>query len=234
LHCIPIVVAAGLVLAGCAASTQGARVANPGSPDGQTTVMDTPAAGLDRPGTRLTIRNPDPAKWQAANRQSNQQNRAVTTVWLCRPLACAGPNALVAIQTSPSPTRSPNRTALERVAKLIPAQAKAQDLVMDAASDGDERLTPLSSKITQVRDYPAILTEMKRTSRGKVNFIYRGDLFIGLFVVRIVAASSDRKEAQQNFTSFVSAFDVLDQPPPAPGEPAAVALDAPPPPQPRQ
>jgi hypothetical protein len=192
--------------------------------------MGTPGGTLDRPGTRLTIRNPDPARWMPTNRQTNQQTRTQTTIWMCRPLACAGNNAAVAIQTSPSPTRSPNRAALERVAKLIPAQAKAQDVMMEAASDGDERLTALSSKVTQVRDYPAILTELKRTSRGKVRYVYRGDLFVGLFVVRIVSASTAREEAQQNFSSFVAAFEVLDQPPPAPGEPAAVALDSQPPP----
>ena len=187
------------------------------SADPQTTVMDAPGA-LDRPGTRLTIRNPDAAKWMPANRQTNPQNRTETTTWVCRPLACAGKSAAVAIQTSPSPTRSPNKTALERVAKLIPAQAKAQDIMMEAASDGDERLTPLTSKVTQVRDYPAILTEMKRTSRGKVNYIYRGDLFIGLFVVRVIAASTERNEAQKNFSAFVSAFEVIDRPPGPPAE----------------
>jgi len=225
------IAAAGLAVAGCAAPGAGVstRVA---ATDPQTTILDTPGAPLDRPGTRLTVRNPDASQWMPANRQANQQNRTVTTTWVCRPLACAGKNAAVAIQTSPSPTRSPNKAALERVAKLIPAQAKAQDIMMDAASDGDERLTPLTSKVTQVRDYPAILTEMKRTSRGRVNYIYRGDLFIGLFVVRVVAASSERAEAQKNFTAFVSAFEVIDQPPGPPAEPAPVALDSPPPPPP--
>ena len=222
---------AGLAVAGCAAPGAGVTT-KVASADPQTTVIDTPGAPLDRPGTRLTVRNPDASQWMPANRQANQQNRTVTTTWVCRPLACAGKNAAVAIQTSPSPTRSPNKAALERVAKLIPAQAKAQDIMMDAASDGDERLTPVTSKVTQVRDYPAILTEMKRTSRGRVNYIYRGDLFIGLFVVRVVAASSERAEAQKNFAAFVSAFEVIDQPPGPPAEPAPVALDSPPPPQP--
>jgi hypothetical protein len=227
LHCIRwlAVATASLALIGCTTSGTTTRVASSPRDDAQTTVMDTPGS-LDRPGTRLTIRNPDPAKWMPINRQTNQQNRSMTTVWTCRPLACAGKNVAVAIQTSPSPTRSPNRTALERVAKLLPAQAKAQDVMMEAASDGDERLTSLASKVTQVRDYPAILTELKRTSRGKVSYIYRGDLFIGLFVVRIISASSERDEAQRSFSAFVTAFEVIDRPPDAPAEPAAVALDS--------
>lgn len=223
-----VIAAAGFAVAGCAAPG-GSVSTRAVSADPQSTSMDT-GLPLDRPGTRLTIRNPDASQWMPSNRQTNQQNRTTTTIWVCRPLACAGKSAAVAIQTSPSPTRSPNKAALERVAKLIPAQAKAQDIMMDAASDGDERLTPLASKVTQVRDYPAILTEMKRSSRGKVNYIYRGDLFIGLFVVRVIAVSSERPEAQKNFAAFVSAFDVIDQPPGPPAEPTPVALDSPPPP----
>ena len=216
----------GLALAGCTTSgTAPYTTTSRAALESHTTVMDAPT-GLDRPGTRLTIRNPDPAKWMPASRQPAPQNRTVTTVFLCRPLACAASDAGVAIQASPSPTRSPNKVALERVAKLIPAQAKAQDIMMDAASDGDERLTSIASKVTQVRDYPAILTEMKRTSRGKVKYIYRGDLFIGVLVVRVVAVSTERGEAQKNFSAFVTAFEVIDQPPPTPGEPAAVALDS--------
>jgi len=229
LRCIDwlLITAAGFLLAGCAASGTPSNTSRVATGDPTTTVMDVAGAPLDRPGTRLTIQNPDPAKWAAGNRQTNQQSRTVTTIWVCRPLACAGKNAGVGIQTSPSPTRSPNRTALERIAKLIPAQAKAQDVMMDAASEGDERLVSLASKVTKVRDYPAILSEMKRTSRGKVSYIYRGDLFIGWFVVRVISGSSDRAEAQQNFSSFVAAFEVLDVPPAAPTEPNAVALDTP-------
>lgn len=161
----------------------------------------------------------------AGKAQSNQQTKTITTFWLCRPLACAGKDALVAIQTSRSPTRTPNKVALERVAKLIPAQVKAQDIMMDAASEGDERLTVLASKATQVRDYPAILTEIKRTSRSKVKCVYRGDLFIGFLVVRVVAVSTERDEAQKTFSTFVAAFEVIDTPP-AESESAAVALDS--------
>ena len=115
MHCIRwlAVATASLALIGCTTSGTTTRVASSPRDDAQTTVMDTPGS-LDRPGTRLTIRNPDPAKWMPINRQANQQNRSMTTVWTCRPLACAGKNVAVAIQTSPSPTRSPNRTALER------------------------------------------------------------------------------------------------------------------------
>ena len=84
---------------------------------------------------------------------------------------------------------------------------------MDAASEGDERVTSLWTKVTDVRSYPAILTESKRVSRSKITYGYRGDLFVGLVIVRVVSASTDREEAKANFETFIAAMEILDVPP---------------------
>lgn len=170
----------------------------------------------ERPGTRVTVRNPDSGKWLVARTPASQarpSNPQVTQqVWVCRHLACSG-SAMVGVQTEPSPTRHPDRQALERMAKFMPAQAKAQDIMMEAASDGEERMTPLSSKVTEFRGYPAILAESKRTSKGKVNYITRGELFIGVVLVRVVSVAPDRAEATRHFQGFVAALEILDVPP---------------------
>src|SRR6185436_1952004 len=125
----------------------------------------------------------------------------------------------------------PDRTALEKMAKFMPAQARAQDAMMEVASDGEDRITPLSSKVTEVRGYPAILSETKRTSRGKVRYNLRGDLFVGTMMVRVLVMAPDLKSARQHFDSFVAALDIVDVPPGSdPGAPPAgapVALESP-------
>jgi hypothetical protein len=196
-------VAAGLALAGCA-GTGGLNGALPTA---------------QRPGTSVTLRNPDPDKWVVARLPTNAQqpqqrpnNGQISSVWVCRQLACPG-ETMVGIGTGPSPTRHPDRTALEKMAKFMPAQARAQDAMMEVASDGEDRITPLSSKVTEVRSYPAILSETKRMSRGKVRYNLRGDLFVGTMMVRVLVMAPDLKSAKQHFDSFVDALDIVDVPP---------------------
>ena len=101
---------------------------------------------------------------------------------------------------------------------------------MEAASEGDERVTPISSRVTEVRGYPAIVAESKRTSRGKHSYVYRGDLFVGTLLVRLVSSAPDRDEAKRHFDSFATAMEISDVEPSAPPAPAEastgpVALD---------
>jgi hypothetical protein len=219
-------VLAGLLLAGC------------GTHGGMTAAGLNAAPTPERPGTRIVYRNPDPEKWRplraarqmapaAAGRPAQVQK--MMTLWACKPLACAG-ETVVGTESSPSPTRNPDRSALEKIAKLIPAEAKARDIMMEAASDGDERLTTLGTKIAEMRGYPAILTETKRTSRGKPRYLYRGDLFVGMFIVKVTAVSVDRAEAKRSFEAFVTALQIDDVAPGAapPPEAEPVAYESPP------
>jgi hypothetical protein len=150
-------------------------------------------------------------------------------MWVCRPLACASGQAAVGAQNSPSPTRHPDRKALEKAAKLLSVQTRAQDMMAEAASEGDERITALSSRVTDVRGYPAIIAESKRTSRGKASYVMRGELFIGLFRVRLISTSTDRAEAKRNFDEFTEAMEIIDVEPgqqeSAPEPPPPSALD---------
>jgi len=202
-------IAAALALAGCTST-------------GQLAVGDPT---LDKPGTRITLRNPNNQKWMAVQ-QAGQPRPTNARMWVCRPLACASGQAVVAAQNSLSPTRHPDRKALEKAAKLLAVQTRAQDIMAEAASEGDERITALSSRVTDVRGYPAIIAESKRTSRGKVSFVVRGELFIGLFRVQLVSASSDRADAKRYFDEFVAAMEIVDV---EPGQPGATP-EAPPPP----
>ena len=223
------VASVSLALAGCLATGQG----TPGSSD-----SSAPGKfGVDKPGTTVKVNIPDFNKWflqqsgqtPPPNPQAPQQAGAKTLIYACKPMACAG-TALVGVQMSPSPTRNPDRKALEKAAKLLPTQAKAQDLVADAASEGDIRITSLSSKVAELRGYPAIIGETKRTTRGKAAFTVRGDMFVGSILVKVISQSTDRQEAKRNFDSFVAVLEIKDMEAPTstPAQEAApVALDNP-------
>src|SRR5262249_25633256 len=135
-------------------------------------------------------------------------------IWACKPLACSAERSVVAGTFGKSPTRNPDKEALARAAKLLAVQTRAQDMVMDAASEGDERITPLASGVTEVRGYRAITAESKKTyGRGnKTDYIYRGDIFVGLTMVRLTSISSARAEAKRHFDEFAQAMEIIDVP----------------------
>lgn len=178
------------------------------------------AISADRPGTSVKVNNPNAGKWTTVRLTRQPPN---VSLYGCKPLACAG-SASVVVQLARASTRNPDRTALEKAAKLLPAQARAQDVLMEAASEGDERQVSLSSKVTEMRGYPAIVAENKRTSRGKASFIMRGELFIGEALVKISSQSTTRDEAKRNFDEFVAVLEIVDFPPNVPGAPPAEAV----------
>jgi hypothetical protein len=210
------------MLGGCLATSQNASL--------------TGTPGIDKPGTTVKVNNPDFNKWvlrRAGQTPVDPRSPLVAstkmTIWTCRPLACSG-NAVVGIVMAQSPTRHPDRVALEKAAKLLSTQAKAQDLVADAASEGDIRITPLSSKVMDLRGYPAIVAESKRTTRGKASYTIRSDIFVGSALVKLTAISYDRQEAKRSFDAFLASIEINDMespaPPPAPSA-DPVALDGP-------
>jgi hypothetical protein len=218
---ISLLILASILLVGCNTA-------------GQTGGLGAALAAPSQDRTSVRIQNPNPSKWTAV-RLTNQPRTNNELGWLCKPLACAG-KAYVVAQLAQSPTRHPDRKALEKAAKLLATQTKAQDMMMEAVSEGDERVTPVSSRVTEIRGYPAILAESKRTSNGKQSYVLRGHLFVGQALVRLVSASTDREEAKRHFDSFVTAMEITDvtpsAPPPAQAPSAPVALDEATPPAP--
>jgi len=173
-----------------------------------------PGQAVSQSGTQVKVTNPNPTRWVVVPTPARYRVLGIK-IFACRPLACAG-SATVVFGSHRSPTREPDRHALEKAAKLLPTQAKARDLVMDAASEGEERLTSLSSKVTKIRGYPAIVAETKRTSHRKVTYIYQGHLFIGDRLVKMGAISTRRDEAKHNFNEFVAVLSITDYLPSGP------------------
>ena len=61
------------------------------------------------------------------------------------------------------------------------------------------------------------MAESKKIYRGKTDFYYRSDVFVGNTMVRLVSVSSVRGEAKRHFDEFVAVMDIIDVEPPAPG-----------------
>lgn len=190
-----VVVAAGLALAGCA---------------GQLAAWQGPPTS-ERPGTQITLRNPDTTKWQPVV-PPGPRGPGRPSLWACRPIMCSDA-AMISAQTIPSPTRDPDSKALQTAAKLLAAQTRAQDIMLEAASDGENRVTALSNKVTQVRGYPAITAEMKSVTGKRIRYLVRGELFVGLFIVKVLSVSDRLQEANRNFDSLVAAMEIVDVPP---------------------
>lgn len=201
-----------LALGGCQTASVG--------PMGGAITMNAREASLrsDGPaGTQVSVRSPDPTKWVS---------RRVGTimVWSCRPLACADTRTGVGVSITRASTRNPDPEALRKLARILPAQTNAQNAVLEIASDGQEKMESLSSRVTTLRGYPAIVTETKRSGRGKPNFDATAYVFVGLAQVRISSISLDRQVSKRHLDDFVTAMQIDDRPPGVPAEePAAEA-----------
>jgi hypothetical protein len=163
-------------------------------------------ASASNSGTKIAILNPNPQVWIERRIQTG-------SVFTCRALACADPATAVLVEVGSSHTREPDPQALQKLAKLIPAQVEGRNLMLQVTSDGKETFKTLSTRVTAVRGYPAIVAELKRSGPGKTNFIVLSDLFVGTALVRISTASNDLASAKRIFDSFANALGIADQPP---------------------
>jgi hypothetical protein len=204
---------------GGALALGGCQTASTVGPMGGAITMNAREASLSggQAGTQVSVRSPDPTKW-VSRRVGNMM------IWACRPLACADARTGVGVAITRASTRNPDPEALRKLAKILPAQTNAQNAVLEIASDGQEKVESLSSRVTTLRGYPAITTETKRSGRGKPAFDATAYVFVGLAQVRISSVSLDRQVSKRHLDDFVAAMQIDDRPPGAPAEePAAEA-----------
>jgi hypothetical protein len=102
-----------------------------------------------------------------------------TILYLCRPLACPEKTS-VKVRTARSPTRTPDPIALEKLAKeTFPTNVEADNLKLETASHGYVKLDLLGTNVTSIRDFPAVVVELKKTGEGRPIFGRRIFLFAG-------------------------------------------------------
>jgi hypothetical protein len=158
--------------------------------------------------TRVTIKNPDPAKWAGRTPFFSKSTGEFT----CRPLACSDA-AKVTASISTSPTRSPDPQALAKLAAKIP------DSVAQANANNASGMTPgrkverVSSGATTLRGYPAIVQELRVVGgeKGPV-YLVKASMFVKSALVNVSSFSPSLELARRNRDLFIKAMEVDDTP----------------------
>jgi hypothetical protein len=167
-----------------------------------------PAAAQTPGSTKVTVRNPDPAKWAGKRNFFSTSS----SEFMCRPLACPAPSKVTA-RISSSPTRSPDRQALQKLAsQTIPEAIARANLNAGSGMTPGRRIERLSSAATEVRGYPAIAQEMRFVGGKEPVYMSRVTMFVKSALVDIASYSQSREAAKRNRDLFTGAIEVEDHP----------------------
>jgi hypothetical protein len=160
--------------------------------------------------TRVTIKNPDPAKWAGRNNFFSKS----TGEYTCRPLACSDA-AKVTASISNSPTRSPDPQALAKLAARIPESVALANANIASSMTPGRKIEKMSSGVTTLRGYPAIVQEVRMVG-GEKGTIYsvKASIFAKSALVNIASVSPSLELARRNRELFIKAMEVEDTPVP--------------------
>lgn len=177
------------------------------SQEGQPGGVTASPAPIAPGGIRITIRAPE--DWVKA-RTANPAQR----VFACKPLACYNP-ATVLIVSAPTLARHPDPRALEVLAQTtLPKVVIAQSASQMILSDGKVETKILSSKVTKLASYPAILIETSLTGLPKPQFGVSGMIFAGPIMLTVTSRSTVLAEAEDHLNLFVSMMSFIEGPKP--------------------
>jgi hypothetical protein len=160
--------------------------------------------------TRVTIKNPDPAKWAG---RSNFFSKS-TGVYTCRPLACPDA-AQVTASISNSPTRSPDPQTLAKLAARVPESAARANADIASSTMPGRKVEMMSSGVATLRGYPAIVQEQRMVGgeKGPI-YLAKASIFAKSALVNIVSVSSSSELARRYRELFIKAMEVEDTPTP--------------------
>jgi hypothetical protein len=118
--------------------------------------------------------------------------------FMCRPLACPAPSKVTA-RISSSPTRSPDRQALAKVASQnIPAAVEQANLNAASSMTPGRKVERLSSTVIEVRGYPAIAQEIRFVGGKDPVYMSKVTMFVKSALVDIASYSLSRETARRN------------------------------------
>ena len=160
--------------------------------------------------TRVTIKNPDPAKWAG---RGNFLSKS-TGIYTCRPLACPDA-AQVTASISNSPTRSPDPQALAKFAARVPESAARANADIASSMMPGRKVEMISSGVATLRGYPAIVQEQRMVGgeKGPI-YLAKASIFAKSALVNITSVSSSPELARRYRDLFVKAMEVEDTPVP--------------------
>jgi hypothetical protein len=167
-----------------------------------------PAAAQTPGSTKVTVRNPDPAKWAGKRNFFSTSS----SEFMCRPLACPAPSKVTA-RISSSPTRSPDRQALAKLAgRTIPEAVERANLNAASGMTPGRKIEQFSSTATEMRGYPAIVQEMRFVGGKEPVYMSKVTMFVKSALVDIASYSLSREAAKRNRDLFAGAIEVEDHP----------------------
>jgi hypothetical protein len=171
------------------------------------TCAATPAAAQTPGTTKVTVRNPDLAKW-AGGRNFLSSNGE----FVCRALACPAPSK-VTVKFSRSPTRSPDKQALANYAsKVVPAGIERANANAAYSLTPGRKIERISSNASSVRGYPAIVQELRFVGGKDTVYMSKATMFVKSMLVDIASYSTTRDVARRNRDLFVNSMVVEDTP----------------------
>lgn len=158
-------------------------------------------------GIRVTVRAP--VDWVKKELRVGNAN---TQLYICKALACFNP-ATVSVKSVPTLARHPDPRALEALAKTtLPKMILAQSASQMILSDGKIVTKILSSKVTQLAGYPAIIMETTKTGLAKPEFHAIGLIFAGPIMLIIASQSTVLADAEAHLNTFVSLITFTEGP----------------------
>lgn len=190
-------IALAVLLAGCG----GGQAIAPGVTVGDGNQPVPPGA------VQFRLTNPDPAKWRDTITQGAPDG-SVRRGFSCAVAVCPEPVSVI-LTTARGPLTTPSDSALQKLAReSIPKINESTSLQLQVQTDNRAKIETLSSRVTRVRAYPAILTEAKATVGDRSIFSTKAIVFTGTLLVTVTTEAPDRQSARDGTEAFASAFDV--------------------------
>jgi hypothetical protein len=195
------VLALALLAAGCGGGQQIAP--------GVTVVAPGTTAG---PGqTVFSISNVNPEHWTQAFRQGLRDGQ-VRYGYTCKVLYCPEPATIVISHRAfrgPPPTRQ----QLEKIAKeTLPKLIEARNLQFQVQTDNKGKIERLSSGVTKLGKYEAILQETKTTLGDRSRVSSTSIMVAGKLIITIFSEAGDRATARRSIDEFVTRMTVEEGP----------------------
>ena len=162
--------------------------------------------GVTEPGTRINIGPPNTYDWDSV--------RTDTRAWrfTCRPFKCAEQSA-VYVTAETNFSGRPDKSYLEKYLKeKIPKDIRDQNSRSLIESNGQVGYALLSSRISQIKGFPAIVVEARKSSGGSSDSIIRSYIFATYAVIRVDSISLQATVARLYSDAVLSGLEIMDKP----------------------
>jgi hypothetical protein len=130
----------------------------------------------------------------------------------------------VSVSASRSPTRTPDKEALEKLATVdLPKAARAANAAREIISDGAEKVETVVSETASYHGYPAVNNLTKYSRASSVVFKGTALIFAGPAMIRIEATSPVEALVKETMEAFIAGMQ-FEEGPPAQRKPTGISI----------